>query len=126
MNNSTNTEEFAKDYIDAWGTKDDAVRRELVAKVYAGDAAFHADEPGDGPVEYHGTADIEANITRVNQRLVQDKGLITESTGFVANHDALRVSWRMITPNGNVAMTGMNMLLRNATGKISHDYIFIG
>lgn len=126
MNNSANTEQFVKNYIEAWSTKDDARRQELVTKVYADDAAFYADEPGDGPVDHHGLADIAANVTRVNVRLVQGKGLITESTGFAVNHDALKVSWRMTTPDGQVAMTGMNLLLRDATGKISQDYIFIG
>jgi hypothetical protein len=123
---SDGTDNFVKSYIDAWSTKDDTEREELVAKVYADDAAFYANEPGDGPVEHHGVADITANITRVNVRLVQGKGLITESTGFAVNHDVLRVSWRMITPDGKVAMTGMNLLSRDASGKISQDYIFIG
>jgi hypothetical protein len=126
MNNSANTEQFVKDYIEAWSTKDDVTRQELVTKVYADDAAFYADEPGDGPVDHHGLADIAANVTRVNVRLVQGKGLITESTGFAVNHNALKVFWRMTTPDGQVAMTGMNVLLRDATGKISQDYIFIG
>ena len=126
MNHSVNTEKLVKDYIDAWSTQDDATRKELVAKVYANNAAFYANEPGDDPVEHHGIADITANIARVNVRLVQGIGLITESTGFTVNHDALKVSWRMMTPDDKVAMTGMNLLLLDATGSISQDYIFIG
>lgn len=126
MNDSANTERLVKDYIDAWSTKDDATRKELVAKVYANNAAFYANEPGDDPVEHHGVADITANIARVNVRLVQGKGLITESTGFAVNHGTLKVSWRMMTPDDKVAMTGMNLLLLDAAGSISQDYIFIG
>ena len=121
-----NNERFVKDYIDAWSTQDDAARKELVAKVYADDADFYTDEPGDGPVEHHGLTDITAKIGRVNARLVQGKGLITKSTSFAANHSALKVSWQMMTPDGHVAMTGMNLLLRDAAGRISQDYIFIG
>jgi hypothetical protein len=131
MNNThktstNNVEEFVKDYINAWSTTDAGARKALVAKVYADDVDFYANEPGDGPVEHHGVAEITANIARVNARLVQGKGLITESTGFSVNHDALKVSWQMMTPDRKVAMTGMNLLLRNASGKISRDYIFIG
>ena len=126
MNHSVNTEKLVKDYIDAWSTQDDATRKELVAQIYANNAAFYANEPGDDPVEHHGIADITANIARVNVRLVQGIGLITESTGFTVNHDALKVSWRMMTPDDKVAMTGMNLLLLDATGSISQDYIFIG
>jgi hypothetical protein len=123
---SASTTDFVKTYIAAWSTKDSATRQELVVKVYANDAAFFADEPGDGPVKHIGIADITANISRVNERLVQDKGLFTESTGHAVNHDALKVSWRMMTPDRTVAMTGMNLLLRDMTGKILQDYIFIG
>lgn len=126
MNDTANTEKFVKDYINVWSTEDDATRKELVAKVYADDAAFYAHAHGDDPVECHGIVEIVANIAQVNVRLVQGKGLVTESTSFAANHNALKVSWQMTTPDGNVAMTGMDMLLRDAAGKIVKDYIFIG
>jgi hypothetical protein len=122
----TNVEQFVKDYIQAWSTTDAELRKKLVANVYANDVDFYASEPGDGPIEHHGAADITTNIAGVNARLVQGKGLITESTGFSLNHDALKVSWRMKTPDGKVAMTGMNLLLCDTAGKIARDYIFIG
>jgi len=126
MDNTNGTEQFVKDYIEAWSTKDDATRKELIAKVYSNTADFYANEPGDGPVERHGIQEIYDNITQVNARLVQGKGLITERAGFAANHDALKVAWRMTTSDGNAAMTGMNLLLRNKEGKIVQDFIFIG
>lgn len=66
------------------------------------------------------------NITQVNRRLTQDAGLATRSTGFVENHDLLKVTWEMTTPDGTVAMTGMNILQRNLDGRILRDYILIG
>ena len=126
MNNSDNVENFVKSYIEAWSVKDPVRRRELINETYTSNADFYADEPGDGPVECHGLDAIDANITQVNRRLVQSKGLITELVGFSANHDALHVSWRMMTADGNLAMAGMNFLFRDVTGKISRDYIFIG
>jgi hypothetical protein len=126
QNTSADVQQFVKDYIDAWSTTDAESRKKLIAKVYANDVDFYANEPGDGPIEHHGIAAITANIANVNARLVQGKGLKTESTGFSVNHDALKVPWRMMTPDGKVAMTGMNLLLLNKSGKISLDYIFIG
>jgi hypothetical protein len=126
MSEQSTNEIFVKDYIDAWSTEDDATREKLVAKVYVDDATFYANEPGDDPVDYHGLADIAANIKRVNVRLVQAKGLITESTDFSVNHNILKVAWRMLTPDGKVALSGMNVLLRDDLGKILKDYIFVG
>lgn len=119
-------ENFVSDYINAWSTEDDATRELLVNKVYAKDADFYADEPGDGPVERHGAQEILANITQVNVRLVQGMKLATISTGYSINHDALKVTWAMKSPQGETIMTGMNLLLLNNSGQILRDYIFIG
>jgi hypothetical protein len=117
-------ETFARDYIAAWSTEDDATRAKLVAELYAKDASFYAHEH-DVPVECHGIVEITAYIKQVNVRLVQGAGLETKGTGFSANHAALKVSWQMLKGEGNVVMTGMNMLLRNQSGKIVQDYIFV-
>jgi hypothetical protein len=117
---------FVANYIKAWSTEDDNLREELVTKLYSSDADFYADEPGDGPVKRHGIAEIINNIKQVNVRLVQGKGLFTESTGYAVNHDVIRVSWKMTTPDGNVVMTGMNVLTCNDQNKVTRDYIFIG
>ena len=117
---------FVSCYIAAWSTQDSDERRKLIDQVYAQDAEFYADEPGDGPVRCSGRAEIRNNITQVNQRLTQGRGLATQSTGSVENHDLLRVAWKMTTPDGNLALTGMNLLIRNSDGKIVRDYILIG
>ncbi len=118
--------EFVHTYIAAWSTQDSAERRTLIHRLYADSAEFFADEPGDEPVRRHGRAEIEENITQVNQRLTQAGGLATENTGFAGNHDVLRVSWKMTTPDGTTALTGMNLLVRDNTGHILRDYIFVG
>ena len=122
----SSTDQFVQAYIGAWSTEDAAKRQQLVTSLYAEDAAFYAHEPGDGPIERYGVADITVNIAGVNGRLVRDNGLRTESTGFVVNHDVLKVSWRMLSSDGHVALTGMNLLRRDASGRIVQDYIFIG
>ncbi|MDE3206596.1 MAG: nuclear transport factor 2 family protein [Acidobacteriota bacterium] len=119
-------EEFVRAYIAAWSTTDSAERRALIDHLYADGATFYADEPGDEPVQRHGRAEIEENITQVNQRLTQGNELKTESTGFVENHDLLRVSWKMTQPDGSIALTGMNVLMRDGDRRIVSDYIFIG
>jgi hypothetical protein len=119
-----NDETFARDYIVAWSTEEDATRATLISELYAEDAVFYSDE-ADGPVVCRGIAEITANIKQVNVRLVQGAGLDTKGTGFAANNSALKVSWKMLNGEGNIALSGMNMLLRNKSGKIAQDYIFI-
>lgn len=124
--NPNPTEQFVDAYIATWSTQDSAERQRLIDELYAPDAEFFADEPGDDAVQHRGRTAILGNITQVNRRLTQEAGLATRSTGFVENHDLLRVTWEMTTPDGNVAMTGMNLLLRNTEGQILRDYILIG
>lgn len=120
------TEHLVDAYIATWSTPDSAERRRLIDALYAEAAEFFADEPGDAGVHHQGRTAIMDNITQVNRRLTQDAGLATRSTGFVENHDLLKVTWEMTTPDGNVAMTGMNILQRNLDGQILRDYILIG
>lgn len=120
-----NIEKFVIDYIEAWSTMDSLLRKQLVEKVYSEQAAFYANEPGDEAIEHHGIDAIYTNISQVNERLVVGNNLITESTGFSENHEALRVSWQMKTPNGEIALKGMNLLMLNESGEIKKDYIFI-
>lgn len=122
----SHNEQFVTSYIAAWSTQDSDQRRRLIDQLYAEDAEFYAEERDDDPVQCRGRAEIMENITQVNQRLTQGAGLVTESTGSVENHDLLRVSWKMIAPDGTLAMTGMNLLLRNSKGEIARDYILIG
>ena len=121
----TKLEQFTKDYIETWSTTNATERRKLIEKVYASTAKFYANEPGDDAVEHHGLEKIYENITQVNERLVIGKGLITESTGYSENHNTLRVTWQMKSPNGEVVMKGMNFLILDKTDKIIKDFIFI-
>ncbi len=122
----TNLDQFVKTYISAWTTIDAAARKKLIAQSYSSDAKFFADEPNDEPVQHFGLQAIFENITQVNQRLSIENGLATECLDYAGNHQALRVRWQMKGPDGGIALKGMNLLLRNAEGKIISDYIFIG
>lgn len=121
-----NLEKFAKTYIDTWSTIDPNKRKQLVEKVYSYTARFYANEPGDPAIELFGTDAIFGNISQVTERLVIDKGLLTELIDCLKNHNTLRVSWQMKTPTGELVLKGMNFLQLNASNKIESDYIFIG
>ena len=118
--------QLVKDYIETWSTTNPEDRKLLIDKLYSSTAKFYADEPGDNAVEYNGLNEIFKNITQVNERLVVSNGLITESTGYSKNHDALKVTWEMKMSSGEIVMKGMNLLHLDKLGKISQDYIFIG
>lgn len=118
-------EQFVKDYIEAWSTKNSVYRKQLIEKVYSISADFYANEPGDDAVKHHGLGKIYNNISEVNERLVVGYKLITELAGYSKNHDVLRVMWQMKSSDGNVFIKGMNFLQIDTSGLIMYDYIFI-
>ena len=117
---------LVNDYIMAWSTVNLKQRKQLVEKVYSKTAEFYANEPGDSAVNHNGTEAIVKNISQVNERLVVGNNLTTELTGYSKNHNSLKISWQMKTPNGDLALKGMNFLQLDTSNKIERDYIFIG
>ena len=123
---TTELEKLLNDYINTWSTTDSKHRQELVEKMYSKTAEFYAEEPGDQAVNHKGIDAIFGNISQVNDRLVVGNKLITELTTYSVNHNSLKVSWEMKTPNGDLALKGMNFLQLDTSNKIEKDYIFIG
>jgi hypothetical protein len=115
---------LADDYIKAWSSTDADSRNELVAAVYAEDAEFFSSEDGD--LRLQGRTDIAENIGHVNERDIQGRGLAIKRTGTFVNHRLAKVTWQMVTDDGGVALTGMNVLVINSSGRIAQDFIFIG
>ena len=95
-----------------------------MALVYAEDAEFFSSE--DGELRLQGRADIAENIGRVNERDIRGRGLAIEHTGTLVNHGVAKVTWRMVTADGGLALAGTNVLLIGGCGKIAQDFIFIG
>lgn len=118
-------DQFVDDYIETWSTTNSELRKELIEKVYSTSAEFYANEPGDDAVKHFGQEAILKNITQVNERLVIENKLVTECSSYSENHDTLKVAWQMKTPNGDIAVKGMNFLQLENSGKIFRDYIFI-
>ncbi len=123
---ATELEKFVNDYIETWSTTDSKQRQKLVENMYSKTAEFYAEEPGDQAVNHKGTDAIFGNISHVNDRLVVGNKLVTELTAYSVNHNSLKVSWQMKTPNGDLALQGMNFLQLDTSNKINKDYIFIG
>lgn len=116
-------EALAATYIEAWSATDAATRERLVAAAYAEDAEFFSSEDGD--LRLTGRRAIADNIGQVNERDIQGHGLHIVLTGTSLNHRMARVAWQMLTPDGQLALTGMDVLVLNDDGRIAQDHIFI-
>jgi hypothetical protein len=44
----------------------------------------------------------------------------------VANHDSVQVEWQVANPSGQTVGTGRDFILRDADGRVTALYMFIG
>lgn len=122
----TTNETFAQEYINLWNTIDDNQREEAVKTLYAADAVFYATQPDGKGMQAAGHEAIVGNIKTVNERDIQGKGVSNQLVSSAANHDVVKISWQMVTPDGTSVMNGASVLMCDEAGKIVKDYIFIG
>lgn len=108
-------------YAAAWTENDPARQRELIADLYA-PQAYYANQGND----YRGTDGVEVAVVRNWERFIS-KGFTFEVVdGAAAHHGAVRVPWRMLTPDGTtVAAAGMQVLVLDDTDRVTTDYQFI-
>ena len=116
-----NAESILERYTLAWNEHDPARRRELAAQLYAPGASYA--NQGNG---YRGLDEVVQAITR-NYDGFLSKGFTFEvADGAAGHHDAVRVPWRMLAPDGaTVAAAGMQFLILNDSGLVASDHQFI-
>jgi SnoaL-like protein len=117
----TSVEAILDFYTQAWNEGDPGKRHDLVARLYAADA-YYANQGNEFP----GIAEVERALTR-NYDGFLSKGFTFEiADGAAAHHGSVRVTWRMLAPDGvTVAAAGMQFLILDDDGLVTRDYQFI-
>lgn len=95
-----------------------------MAGLYSADGILYSGQPQG--VQWRGPAEIEAKIAEVNQSQVQGNGFSVAPGGFLVNNGVLKVVWQFVAPNGDVVVTGTDVLTLDASGAIIADYTFLG
>lgn len=81
-------------------------------------------EPAGQVVE--GVDNIAAHITQVHDDLIAGKGLTFTYDQAVEAGDALLLRWSMLTPAGDIAGRGADIVFRDANGRATTVYMFMG
>jgi len=114
--------EFTERYVAVWNEPDAERRRGQVRRLWTEDGAHL------GPtLEARGHAELEARVTRSNDRWIKERDCIFVSAGNAeSHHDSIRMNWVM-TPRagGEPISIGFEFLVLAADGRIRVAYQYI-
>lgn len=114
---------FQQDYLATWTEPDPTLRRHAIDRIWAPGGRLVMSSPG---ITVEGVNDIAAHITQVHDDLIADKHLIFTYDQAVEAGDALLLRWSMLTPTGDVAGRGADVVFRDTDGRATTAYMFMG
>jgi hypothetical protein len=131
-------QELTDRYVAVWNEPDADVRRTAIRELWAVDAKHVLRPPQDirqaaeglgfatTTLEARGHAALEFRVTRAHEEFVAP-GAFTFSSRRNADrlHDIVKFNWEMVSPNGEVASVGLEVLVLDQDGRIRADYQFI-
>ena len=114
--------DLARRYVAVWNEPDAAVRRDMIAKLFASDAAHYTPS-----LEVHGHAELEVRITTSYDTWVAPGTYVFRAVENAnGHHGAVRFTWEMVrTASGEVDSVGFDFLTLGEDGRIRTDHQFI-
>ncbi|MEU7916201.1 nuclear transport factor 2 family protein [Microbispora bryophytorum] len=114
--------DLARRYVAVWNEPDAAVRREMIAQLFAPGAAHYTPS-----MEAHGHAQMEARIATSYDKWVEPGAYVFRAVeNATGHHDAVRFNWEMVrTASGEVDSVGFDFLTLGEDGRIRTDHQFI-
>ena len=115
--------DFDAAYLSTWTEPDAGKRLALIEQMWAPHGSLHISSPA---LTVTGTADIAEHINRVHNDRIAGQGLTFSYDQRMESGDALLLRWSMTAPNGEVVGRGVDTIFRDADGKVTSAYMFMG
>jgi hypothetical protein len=115
--------EFHEDYLQTWIEPDPKTRRTNIDRVWSADGRMVISPIG---LTVQGLDDLDKHIARVHEENIAGKGLRFVYDQQAEAGDALLLRWSMLTPDGGTAGRGVDMVFRDADGRVTTVYMFMG
>lgn len=117
----TQLTDLAMRYAAVWNEHDVAQRRQQISELWAKDAVHYVQTR-----EVRGQVALEARVKEAHEKWVAQAGYLFKFVGSVARlHDSVKFNWVMLPNTGGDAISaGLNVVLLNAEGLISVDYMY--
>jgi hypothetical protein len=119
----TTTEKFDQEFLETWTATDPAARRAAIERVWAPDGRMVVSPVG---ATLEGFDQIEAFVAKVAAENIVEKGLEFVYDQRQEADDALMLRWSMLAPGGEAVGRGVEVLFRDADGKVKTAYVFLG
>ncbi len=113
-------DEMVDAYCAAWSEKDEAARTALLEKSW-GDVGVYEDQLGVVPP---GRAALNAHILNFQQGYPGAR--IVKTSKVDEHHSKIQFTWRLVLPDGSVAIDGRDFGELDETGRIAHIVGFFG
>lgn len=114
---------FQDAYLATWTDPDPIRRRRLIRDTWSGDGRLVV---ATLPAPVHGVDAIADHIGRVHDDLIAGKGLTFAYDQAVLSGDALPLRWSVLTPAGDRAGRGVDLVFRDEDGRVTTAYMFMG
>ncbi|QIM18965.1 nuclear transport factor 2 family protein [Leucobacter coleopterorum] len=115
--------DFDARYLDTWIEPDPATRRTNIEHLWSPGGQLAVSSLG---ITLTGIDEITTHIAGVHDGLIAGKGLRFSYDQQVESGDALLLRWSMTARNGEVVGRGVDTVFRDAEGKITRAYMFMG
>lgn len=115
--------DFHTDYLRTWTEPDPATRAKYIRAMWnpAGRLVVSSQN-----LVIEGVENISEHIGRVHEDLIATKGLTFTYDQQVTADDALLLRWSMLTPGGDVAGRGVDLVFHDDEGRAQTVYMFMG
>ncbi len=115
--------EFDRHYLETWTEPDPERRHANIDRMWSADGRLVVSPIG---VTMHGVDEIAAHIAGVHEQNIAERGLRFVYDQHAEADDALMLRWSMLAPDGGAVGRGVDVVFRDADGRIQTVYMFMG
>ncbi|GAA3593114.1 hypothetical protein GCM10022198_16240 [Klugiella xanthotipulae] len=112
-----------RQYLETWTETDPERRRLLIEQVWAAEGRLVVSSIG---LTLNGVEEIAAHIGRVHEQNIVARGLRFVYDQHIEAGDALLLRWSMLSAEGNAVGRGVDLVFRDAEGRVQTVYMFMG
>jgi len=118
-----NLNDFDRQYLETWTEPDPERRRANIDRMWSTDGRLVVSPIG---VSVQGVGEIDAHVAGVYEQNIAERGLRFVYDQHAEAQDALMLRWSMLAPDGSTVGRGVDVVFRDADGRIQTVYMFMG
>ena len=115
--------EFDRHYLETWTEPNPDRRRANIERMWSPDGRLVVSSIG---VTFRGVVEIAEHVAGVHEQNIAERGLRFVYDQHAEADDALLLRWSMLAPDGSAVGRGVDVVFRDADGRVQTVYMFMG